>query len=54
MTMRQWYKGMALQGLLARGAFSKETIHLTAQYAGAIADAMLAEDAEREGEDDRK
>jgi len=48
MSMRQYYKAAALQGLLSdssvRGGFEE-----FAEYAGKVADAMLAEDQEAEG-----
>ena len=42
MTMRQWYKGMALSGLLAD---PEETLCHAAINAAALADELLAEDA---------
>jgi hypothetical protein len=51
MTMRQWYKGMALTHCSATiredGIVSSE-IPMMVKYCGVIADALLAEDAEFE------
>ena len=52
MTMRQWYKGMAMQGLLATSIeviFKQEKVESRQDYAllsAKMADAMLAEDEE--------
>lgn len=50
MTMREWYAGMALQGMLARADFAlfihddlEMTAKVAAQNAFELADAMLAE-----------
>jgi len=51
MTLRQWYKGMALQGELAgrhtwqNGCTAEEIVMTVAK----VADAMIAEDKEHEG-----
>ncbi len=49
MTMRQWYKGLALQGILACPE-SHGTIAVFVKEAAQYADAMLAEDAQHEKE----
>lgn len=46
MTMREWFAGMAMQGLLADGCHDPKSV---AQKAFEVADAMLAE-SEKEGE----
>jgi hypothetical protein len=55
MTLRQAYKLAVLYGLIAHSGWAKDArmdFHrYIAEQAGSIADAMLAEDAEREGED---
>ena len=43
MTMRQWYKGMALMGLAADPSFNRTVEHSVAA-AARFADAMIAED----------
>jgi hypothetical protein len=43
MTMRQWYKGMALQGMLSGDSNTGE-IEALVKDAGKYADAMVAED----------
>jgi len=50
MSMRQWYKGMALQGLCANGRANCIEQHLpeVIRVAGFLADAMIAEDEEFE------
>ena len=49
MNLRQWYKGMAMHGLVAHSGWAKDArmdFHrYVAEQAGSIADAMLAEDA---------
>lgn len=45
MTMRQWYKGMALQGLLINDS-GASTLEGTAIWVGKIANAMIKEDEE--------
>ena len=44
MTVRQWYKGMALSGLLADPG---ETLSHAAINAASLADKLLAEDADK-------
>ena len=55
MTMRQWYKGMALQGLLASfregDAVAPDPFSWLSGIAAKYADSMLAEDAEHEKEE---
>ena len=48
MTIRQYYKAAALQGLLATGdyAFYGESLEVNVRAAGRIADAMIDEDTE--------
>ena len=48
MTMRQYYKAVALQGLLATNqyAFYGEDLEANIKSCGDIADAMIAEDEE--------
>lgn len=53
MTMRQWYKGMALMSMMTCRTHDW-TYTDCVEYCAKYADAMLAEDAEREGEDDRE
>lgn len=56
MTMRQWYKGMALQGLMSMVSNRRdhlsadEKVDVMAKEAGLVADALLAEDAAHEEE----
>ena len=45
MTMRQWYKGMAMSGYDVQNWKSETQL---AEYCGKIADAQIAEDAEAE------
>lgn len=45
MTLRQWYEGMAMQGLLASGLSVGASFESTAKIAAGLASAMLAEDA---------
>lgn len=42
MTLRQWYAGMALQGMMSNPDFSKDTYKDSATQAFEMADAMLA------------
>lgn len=42
MTLRQWYAGLAMQGLCASGEYRNATADWIAHEADAIADAMLA------------
>lgn len=51
MTMRQYYKAAALQGLLAAGG-RREIAERLAELSGVLADAMIAEDAAFERQDD--
>lgn len=59
MTLRQWYKGMALQGIMAvcdsdgdpRYHNNDADAEVAANKAGRYADALLAEDAEHEGKE---
>ena len=44
MTMRQWYKGMALIGYIMADPLRNDPARV-AEYAGQNADAMLSEDA---------
>ena len=48
MTLRQWYKGQALQGLLASPSHDPDnkiwTNDRLAEYSGIVADAMIEED----------
>ena len=44
MTMRQWYKGQALVGLLALTGVKDTHLGVCADKTGKIADAMVAED----------
>jgi hypothetical protein len=48
MTIRQWYKGMAIQGLLTYATVALKGNFEFAAAARDIADAMLAEDLEHE------
>jgi hypothetical protein len=58
MTMRQWYKGMALQGLLASfregDAVAPDPFSWLSGIAAKYADSMLAEDAAHEGGGDER
>jgi hypothetical protein len=46
MTMRQWYKGMALAGYIANSEYTRNTAREIAKMASDTAEAMLAEDKE--------
>jgi hypothetical protein len=46
MTLRQFYKGMALAGMKANGDYTMTSFQGLAYWAGALADAMLCEDEE--------
>ena len=48
MTMRQWYKGMALQGVLSSLVDGTKPEPLVA-YAASLADAMVEEDEKSKG-----
>lgn len=50
MTMRQWYKGQALLGMMSRDTFDEgqATPEQRAKLAGIEADAMIAEDRKAE------
>lgn len=51
MTMRQWYKGMAIMGLIASCPWDvKFDIDCNVGFAGRIADAMIAEDENGQAE----
>jgi hypothetical protein len=41
MTLRQWYAGMAMQGLLAKGSPGTLSLNFTAKLAWAAADIMI-------------
>lgn len=45
MTLREYYAGCALQGLMANTTFSTLDDQLTARYAFLAADAMIASDS---------
>lgn len=46
MTMRQWYKGMAISGLMANGIYAVTSNEGIVKIAASIADALTAEDHE--------
>ena len=58
MTMRQWYKGMAMQGLLASfregDAVAPDPFNWLSSIAAKYADCMLAEDLAHEGGEDER
>lgn len=45
-TLRQWYKGMALMGMLANRDYTGNSCGEVAKMTGDYADAMLREDEE--------
>lgn len=50
MTLREWYAGLAMQGLAAEQWAEGSTAELTAKDAIAYADALIAALARKEGE----
>ena len=46
MTMRQWYKGRAIDAALDKYDFGRATPQMIAKDVGEIADALIAEDLE--------
>ena len=44
MTLRQWYAGLAMQGMLANPIHDEDTFKVIALSAWDMADAMLAEE----------